>query len=499
MTADERLYWIWLAEALGAGNRSFVPLIEKFGSARDLYETPPDELGLTEIFPERVAHSLENKLKVRELDRADEILSNCERYGITVVPYTSDLYPDVLRTIPDAPVLLYARGNLELIRDRLLVTVVGTRSMTDYGRRIAYAFGAGLAYGGAVVVSGMALGADSMALIGALDTGRPVVAVLGSGLDVIYPSEHKEVYYKILDEGLVFSEYPPGTQPVGSHFPIRNRIMSGLSAATVVVEAGETSGALITAKRAIEQGRKLFAVPGRVGEENAEGTNALIRDGAIPAVCAEDVLAEFEFMYRDTVSVQQAHARLYKVDTASLSENAMNRMRIGTAGGKRNYYGNGTYGGRIRDAMKNVPAEKTPAAPKQTTASPASAVPKAEPIPEPKREPESEPKQRRGLFSAFKKENKHEESEKQTVNSHEKMVPAVKIDLELLDENEIKVYNKMKPNVPTLPDELVSADCPISQIMSSLTMLEIAGAVEAGHGGYFMRLSPDDIMQSTND
>lgn len=496
MTADERLYWIWLAEALGAGNRSFVTLIEKFGTARDIYVTPLDELGLGELFPERTAHTLENKLRVRELDRADEILSNCERYGITIVPYTSSFYPDVLRTIPDAPVLLYARGNLELIRDRLLVTVVGTRSMTDYGRRIAYAFGAGLAYGGAVVVSGMALGADSMALIGALDTDRPVVAVLGSGLDVIYPSEHKEVYYKILDEGLVFSEYPPGTPPVGSHFPIRNRIMSGLSAATVVVEAGETSGALITAKRAIEQGRKLFAVPGRVGEENAEGTNALIRDGAIPAVCAEDVLAEFEFMYRDTVSVQQAHARLYNVDTASLSENAMNRMRVGTAGGKRNYYGNGTYGGRIRDAVKKTAAvEKTHETPKPNEPKKPASEPKT--VPEPK--PETEQKQHRGLFQGFKKENKHEESEKQTVNSHEKMVPAIKIDLELLDENEIKVYNKMKPNVPTLPDELVSADCPISQIMSSLTMLEIAGAVEAGHGGYFMRLSPDDIMQSPND
>ena len=340
--------------------------------------------------------------------------------------------------------------------------------MTDYGRTMAYNLGAGLSYGGSVIVSGMALGADSMGMLGALDAGGTTIAVLGSGVDVIYPKEHREIYYKIMENGAVISEYAPGTPPAAAHFPIRNRLMSGLSDATVVVEGNQSSGSLITARLAISQGKKLFAVPGKVGEDGAEGPNLLIRDGALPCVCAEDILSEFEFIYNDHISVNRAHAAMRNFDSVNLSADAMARMRIGTSYESKNYYGVGSYGGRDRDNKPKL-----------------NKVEIKQNVTETKRETVSVNKTAR-------------ETEKSTENV-KKVVEAKKIDLDMLDENELKVYNKMKANVPMLPDELVGDDTPISTVMSALTMLEMTGAVESGGGGYFMRTVPDDIMESEND
>ncbi|MCR4905320.1 MAG: DNA-processing protein DprA [Clostridiales bacterium] len=487
---DERIYWIWLAEALGQGSMYAAPLLKQFGSPRKLEEAGPDAvMPDAELRPEAVT-AIRAKLRRASLTVAEDILSRCEYRGITVLTPADPLYPDPLRTLRDLPLVLYVLGKLPDFGTRMRCAVVGTRKMSDYGRRIAYSLGAGLAFGGAVVVSGMALGADSMALIGALDAGGDVAAVLGSGVDVIYPREHTEIYHKILAHGSVISEYPPGTPPVGSHFPVRNRIMSGLSDAAVVVEAGSQSGALITAKRALEQGRKLFAVPGKVGDPGAEGTNDLIRDGALPAIQAEDILSEFEFIYK-SVSVDRAHRQLRDLDFERLSLNAMQRTRIGAKGAPAS----DSVGSRAREVIRDAKAaadEKyREARAKRGVQAPETAVPgKAEePVSEPVRKPERD----------RAKENDFAQTLKQTVNSPEKVIPAQKTELDMLDVPERKVYNKMKPNVPTLPDELVDGETDIGTVMSALTVLEMAGAVESGSGGYFMRVTPDDIMQSEND
>ena len=519
MMDDERVFWICLAEALGQGSMYAAPLLKRFGTPRALLEAGPDALAPdAELRPESIA-AIRAKLKRASLTVAEDILSRCEYRGITVLTPADPAYPDPLRTLRDLPLALYVLGKLPDFGTQMRTAVVGTRKMSDYGRRIAYSLGAGLAFGGAVVVSGMALGADSMALVGALDAGGTVTAVLGSGVDVIYPREHGEIYQRILEGGSVLSEYPPGTPPVGSHFPVRNRIMSGLSDAAVVVEADAKSGALITAKRALEQGRKLFAVPGKVGDPGAEGTNALIRDGALPAIQAEDVLAEFEFIYK-SVDVDRAHRHLHGLDFDSLSLSAMQRTRIGTKG-SRSADG---IGARARDLKRDsrTAADEKARAVRSGTAPAARRTADAVPAAEPKRTaapaPEPAPKGRADAAPApvdpertgkaapasvreaeRGKENDFAQTLKQTVNSPEKVIPAKKTELDMLDAEERKVYNKMKPNVPTLPDELVDDEFGIGTIMSALTVLEMAGAVESGSGGYFMRVVPDDIMESEND
>lgn len=500
MAEDSRLYWIWLAEAMGQGSLAAADLITRFRAADKIYDGAVDDMEPDEEFSEERLAKIRSKIANKSLARAEEIVKRCEKLGITIITYGSELYPKFLKAINNFPLVLYSRGKLPDCDTNMLVAVVGTRSMTDYGRRIAYSLGTGLAYGGAVVVSGMALGADSMALLGAMEAGGKTITVLGCGVDVIYPKDHKEIYYKLMDNGAVISEYPPGTPPIGSHFPVRNRIMSGLSDATVVVEADETSGAMITANLAVDQGRKLFAVPGKVGESGAEGPNLLIRDGAIPCVCAEDILSEFEFIYHNRISVDVAHARLRNLDFESLSLNAMERMRIGTSAGGKNYYGKGSYGGRIKDnpAAKAAFAESkkksAPAEPSTSVKEAANTV-----IPEEKTVDSIKPqKTKNGLFGG-KKQVKPAKTKEKVVKTEEKMIPAHKIELDMLESGEIKVYNKMKPNVPTLPDSLVDSETDISKIMSALTMLEMAGAVESGGGGYFMRVSEEDIMLSIND
>ena len=499
---DHRLYWIWMAESFGQGSTTAAALIRRYKTPQAFFTMTPADFRDEKEFRANTVEKIRKILQKPSLARAAEILSRCDMLGITVLTPEDDSFPEPLRNIRNMPMVLYMRGVLPDCTKTLFTAIVGTRKMTDYGRRIAYSLGAGLAFGGAVVVSGMALGADSMALIGALDAGGTVIAVLGSGVDVIYPADHKEIYRKITERGAVISEYPPGTRPIGKHFPVRNRLMSGISDAAVVVEADADSGAMITAEHAIEQGRKLFAVPGNIGDSGAEGPNLLLREGAIPALCAEDILCEFEFVYGRSISIRNAQAGLRGADLDTLSKNAMARARIGigkdTPGADKNYYGNGSYGGRA-PKQEEVQPQSLQSERKESPAGLQSERQKARKT---EAENKSSKKESRnaisGLFGSIR-ENIRDAQEEKAEKTDKKMIPAKKIELEMLDENEIKVYNKMKPDVPMLPDELADGTTSIADVMSALTVLELSGAVEAGSGGYFKRVSPDDIMQSIND
>lgn len=518
MTEDTRIYYIWLALTFGPASKLAVKLLDAVGSPEAVFNEKLKNLQPNEQLSEKELERAKALLKTRTLEEAEQMLEKCHGMGIDLLTPDSHDYPDALRFLPDRPLTLYLRGTMPDCNYNMTTTVVGTRKMTDYGRNMAYSIGVGLTYGGSIVVSGMALGSDSMALIGALDTGGQVIAVLGSGVDVIYPREHRDIYRKIIEKGAVISEYPPGTPPIGSHFPVRNRIMSGIADATVVIEADSHSGSLITAAHAFDQGKKVFAVPGKIGDPGSEGTNNLIRDGALAVLTAEDILAEFEFIYPHSVSVQRAHSMLRDKNMDELSRTAMARTRINSrtetgAPASANYYGSGSYGGRRNEYPKEpqrspanqlpppVPAP-TPAVRPEPAARPAAvSKPAANSVPEKTSEPqkkESRPINVVKSFFGLEKEKNVRKTEKQSVNSDEKIVPAKKIELDMLDETEIKVYNKMKPSVPTLPDELVDAETPVGVVLSALTMLEMAGAVESGGGGYFMRVQPDDIMQSEN-
>lgn len=288
-------YWLWLTELPGLKNQTRLALLRHFPTPEDVYYADPEEVLLTEGITREQAKLLEDK----DCSGADRILADCQRLDLDILTIQDAGYPNRLRNIYDPPCLLYVRGRLPAFDDEASIAVVGTRDCTPYGVSSAEKLGYGLAAGGAVVVSGLARGVDSAALRGALRAGGTVTAVLGNGLDVIYPPENQYLYEDVAAAGALVSEYPPGTSPEAKHFPVRNRIMSGLCVATLVVEAPARSGALITAGTALEQGRDVFAVPGPIDAPTSVGCNRLIRDGAGLVTDAWDILGEYEPRFPD--------------------------------------------------------------------------------------------------------------------------------------------------------------------------------------------------------
>ena len=295
-------YWVWLAECRGVSNQAVLALLRHFGSPEDVFYADTGEILLTEGLTREQAKALED----HKLDKADKILADCQRLGLRILTIQDAEYPGRLQNIYDPPCLLYVKGRLPAIDEEAAVAVVGTRDCTPYGVACAEKLGYGLANGGAVVVSGLAKGIDAAASRGALRAGGITVGVVGNGLDVHYPYESRYLYEDIAAAGALLSEYPPGTEPAGNHFPARNRIISGLSLATLVVEAPERSGALITAETALEQGRDVFAVPGPSDAPASVGCNRLIRDGAGLVSDAWDILREYAWRFPEKLKQDEA-------------------------------------------------------------------------------------------------------------------------------------------------------------------------------------------------
>ena len=295
-------YWVWLAECRGVSNQARLALLRHFGSPEDVFYADTGEILLTEGITREQAKALED----HKLNKADKILADCQRLGLRILTIQDAEYPGRLQNIYDPPCLLYVKGRLPAIDEEAAVAVVGTRDCTPYGVACAEKLGYGLASGGAVVVSGLAKGIDAAASRGALRAGGVTVGVVGNGLDVHYPYESRYLYEDIAAAGALLSEYPPGTEPAGSHFPARNRIISGLSLATLVVEAPERSGALITAETALEQGRDVFAVPGPIDAPASVGCNRLIRDGAGLVSDAWDILREYAGRFPEKLKQEEA-------------------------------------------------------------------------------------------------------------------------------------------------------------------------------------------------
>lgn len=299
----EMLFWIWLSEKLGAASRDFRRLIELYETPYDLFHAEEAELDRIEGITPRTAQVLADK----SLQRATEILDACEHQDIGILPYGDPLYPAAFYELKSPPVLLYYMGQLEAVDKRLLIGMVGTRKMSAYGLRSAYKISYELASAGAIVVSGMAAGIDGVSAAAAIAAKGKTVAILGCGLDVVYPKHHKALRDEILKNGILFSEYPPGARPNPYHFPVRNRLIAALSQATVVVEAGIGSGSLITAKDAILMGKDVFALPANVGSSGAEGTNGLLRDGARLLLKPEDILNRYLYSHAETLSSEALH------------------------------------------------------------------------------------------------------------------------------------------------------------------------------------------------
>ena len=271
-------YWLWLTGRKLSGPLKLA-LLDRFGEPDRIYYGEKEEYSLIEGITRAAVASLEDK----SMDEANRILGDCQRLGLRILTLRDAEYPERLRTVYNPPLLLYIQA----------VAMVGSRKASPYalemGEKLAFQM-AGL---GAVIVSGLAAGGDAAAHRGALRAGGFTAAVIGGGHDILYPRENRRLYEDIGARGVILSEYPPGTEHMGRHFPVRNRIISGLSLGVVVTEAPEQSGALITASRALDQGRDVFVLPGQAGDWHCAGSNRLLRDGAGPAMDAWDVLGHY--------------------------------------------------------------------------------------------------------------------------------------------------------------------------------------------------------------
>ena len=296
MNYDFLKYWIALKSIAGVGNITFPALVDKFGSLPAIFSAPVSKLNEIPGISKKIAAAI---VGFNNWDKVKAELELVDKNEIKIITYQDELYPAKLMNIYDRPPFLYVRGNLN--NDDINIAVVGSRLASTYGKYTTERISRELALKGLTIVSGMARGIDSVAHRGALTAHGRTIAVLGSGLDVIYPPENKKLFTDIIQNGAVISEFPPGTPPLSTNFPTRNRIISGMSYGVVIVEAGEKSGSLITARLALEQGREVFAVPGSIDSAGSRGTNKLIKQGAKLIENIDDILEEIFPQFDGTI------------------------------------------------------------------------------------------------------------------------------------------------------------------------------------------------------
>lgn len=290
-------HWIWFAVLPGLNERMKTAILQRYPDPEEIFYAGEGDFAEIEGFTQ----SMENALKDKNLTRAEEILADCQEKRLHILTYGDAAYPGMLKNIADPPIVLYYKGQLPDFDTYPAVGVVGTRKASAYGLTTAKRMGYQIAQCGGIVVSGMAYGIDGMAMSGALSAGGKTVGVLGCGADQIYPASNRSLFADTEKYGCIISEFIPGTPPLRQNFPKRNRIISGLSNGVLVVEAPERSGALITARQAVEQGRDVFVVPGNIDQPSCAGSNLLLRDGAMMVTSGWEVIREYEKLYPDTV------------------------------------------------------------------------------------------------------------------------------------------------------------------------------------------------------
>ncbi len=295
-------YWLWLSERACVSKARRLAFVRHFGSADAIYHAAPEELNCIPNLTEAEWESLSDK----RMDRAEQLLSQCFELGISILTYQDAQYPAHLKNIYDAPVVLYYKGRLPDFDSYPSLALIGARKASAHGLLIAKRLGYQMGKAGAIIVSGMADGIDAMGMLGALTSGTPVVGVLGCGADIVYPAKNRSLYKDTIARGCVITEYPPNTPPKGFHFPVRNRILSGLCDGVVVVEAAARSGSLITAQLALDQGRDVFAVPGSAGNEACAGSNRLLKEGAVFVETGWDVMGEYLGRYSTVREIADA-------------------------------------------------------------------------------------------------------------------------------------------------------------------------------------------------
>ncbi len=315
-------YWVWLQLALGFGSKYSDVLLERLGSAENIYKADKNLLKNLQI-GKKTADKLSNK----SLKTALEIVAQCKKGGIEIIPYSSCLYPERLRKISSPPIVLYAKGDTSLLSEDVSISIVGPRKVSVYGKKSAFSLAARLALCGFTVVSGGALGSDTAAHRGALSVSGKTVCIFGAGLNSNYLQVNRPLRDEIAEKGLLISEFPPEYPASKITFPIRNRLLSGLTLGTVIVEAGVGSGALITANSAAEQGRDVFVIPGNPTDEHYKGSNALLRDGAKPLLELADVITEYLPLYPHKIKPEKAYSQKISMDSGVKPEKIQKALK----------------------------------------------------------------------------------------------------------------------------------------------------------------------------
>ena len=311
----DKRYWLGFNLIKGIGAVRMQALIQHFGDLELAWNAAPAELAETGLGLKVIERILQARANVD----LEKLCKKIEAQNIHILTWEDEAYPQRLKEIEQPPPVMYIRGDY-LVDDVFAVAIVGTRRVSPYGRQITEELASFLAANGITVISGLARGVDAIAHQTALKAGGRTIGVLGSGVDKIYPPEHRALAEKMMERGAIISDYAPGTPPDATNFPPRNRIISGLSLAVVVVEAGETSGALITAEFAAEQGREVFAVPGSILAPQSKGTNKLIQRGALPLLSVDDLMQALDLTRmgehkaaRKMIPTDETEARLLSI------------------------------------------------------------------------------------------------------------------------------------------------------------------------------------------
>ena len=450
-------HWVWLANKCGVASTEFLLLMEKFGGIEDIYNAGYDDYCNAGI-SERLCEDLCDK----DIDAAFKIVMNCEQRKNGILTYDSPQYPKSLRLLKNPPIVLYYAGNLPDLNERLCISMVGTRNMSEYGMRAAYKIAFEIAASRAIVVSGMALGIDGIASCAALAANGTTVAVLGCGIDRIYPLEHKTLWEFIKLHGAVITEFPPTTEPRGINFPLRNRIISGLSQGTVVVDAAISSGAMITAKHAIMQGKDIYAVPANIDGDNSSGTNSLIRDGAQAVICGRDIINNYSYIYRDSLDT----VRLAKAEKLS----DFNEIFVSNMGICKRKYIPSSYREEKNKTMDYLKRS-------QVSDGEEKKAEKPEPAPEIKSE-----------MPEIKKVSPPEPTVRQETEAEKKSAGDNSLAaLEKLNEKQRRVFDEMPLDRAVTVDYLAKTGIPFGEVISALTVLEIKGLVASLPGALYIR------------
>ncbi|MBQ9744445.1 MAG: DNA-processing protein DprA [Clostridia bacterium] len=420
---DKTILWLWLSLHLGEGTRIYRNLLDHFGTIEAIYQSDDGAIMACNLLD----GTQKSKIYDKNLDHAIEVKRWCDENGVEIYTCDDDDFPGGLRRLDDFPAVIYCLGNLPELEGELTIGIVGTRRMSVRGEKMAYNLGYCLSKGGAFTVSGMALGIDGTAQRGTLDAGGVTIAVLGSGIDVIYPKANQYLYERIIENGAIITEYPPNTPPNAYHFPVRNRLISGLSQGVVVVEGSDHSGSMITARLAKKQKRKVFAVPGPGGQYLSLGPNKLIKDGAIVVDNAVDILEQFLDYYSCCINLTAAKI-LPRVKK-------LNSYKVASSFDENRFY-------------ENTPDKEEEGLTKK-------------------------------VLNIFRRQNKNKEVD---------YIDPKKYDLSALTVDERKIYDAMDQGVMVTEENFIGFGYSISALSVIMFNLEMNGLIKGLPGGFYVKL-----------